>query len=120
MGGKRIPASRRTREQLEELFAGSAEVDVRSELIRLGVRRLVEEVLEAEVDDRLGREYYRHGADGTRGHRNGYRSDRLRSAEGEIEYGVPQVRGLGEPYRSGVREKLAGRTDELERLAVEM
>ena len=120
MGDKRVPASRRTREQLDELFAGGTEADVRSELIRLGVRRLVEEVLEAEVDDRLGREYYRHGADGTRGHRAGYRRGRLKSAEGEIEYGVPQVRGLGEPYRSRVREKVAGRTQQLERLAVEM
>ena len=46
---------RRTREEVDELLAGSTEADVRSELIRLGVRRLIEEVLEAEVDDRLGR-----------------------------------------------------------------
>src|SRR5262249_33945064 len=31
--------------------------DVRTELIRLGVRKLVEEVLEAEVEDRLARGY---------------------------------------------------------------
>jgi hypothetical protein len=47
MEDKRVPASRRTREQIDELLGGSAEGDVRSELIRLGVRRLVEEVLEA-------------------------------------------------------------------------
>jgi hypothetical protein len=47
MEDKRVPASRRTREQFDELLAGSAEGNVRSGLIRLGVRRLVEEVLEA-------------------------------------------------------------------------
>jgi hypothetical protein len=33
---------------------------------------------------------------------------------------LPQVSDLGEPYRSRVRDRLAGRTEELERLAVEM
>ncbi len=31
MGGKRVPASRRTREELDELLAGSTEADVRAD-----------------------------------------------------------------------------------------
>src|SRR3989449_6827022 len=75
---------------------------------------------EAEVEDRLGRAYYRRGDGESQGYRNGYRRGRLKSAEGAIEYAVPQVSDLGEPYRSRVRERLGGRTEELERLAVEM
>ena len=54
MGSRRIPASRQTAERIEELLAGGGDHDVRSDLIRLGVRKLVEEMLEAEVEDRLG------------------------------------------------------------------
>jgi transposase-like protein len=120
MEGKRVPASKQTGERIDELLAQGSEGDVRSDLIRLGVRRIVEEALEAEVEDRLGRGYYGHGDEASRGYRNGYRRGRLKSAEGAIEYGVPQVRGLEEPHRSKIRQRLAGRTEELERLAVEM
>jgi transposase-like protein len=41
-------------------------------------------------------------------------------AEGPIEYGVPQVADRAEPFVSRVRAGLAGRTAELERLAVQM
>jgi putative transposase len=60
------------------------------------------------------------GEEPARRHRNGYRLGRIKSAEGELEFGVPQVRGGLEPWRSQVREALNGRTEELERLAVEM
>lgn len=121
MGEKRIPPSRRTGERIGELLARGAEGDVRSELIRLGVRKIVEEALEAEVEDRLGRGYYgRGGGEEACGYRNGYRRGVLKSAEGPIEYATPQVSDLGEPYRSAVRQRLAGRSEELERLAVEM
>jgi putative transposase len=80
----------------------------------------VEEALEAEVAEAVGREYYENGAAPGAGYRNGYRRSRLRTAEGPIEYGVPQVADRAEPFVSRVRARLAGRTAELERLAVEM
>ena len=48
----RIPASERTSQKLNELLTqGVAEGDARSELIKLAVRKIVEEALEAEVAD---------------------------------------------------------------------
>jgi hypothetical protein len=47
------------------------------------------------------------------------RTARLASAEGSIEFAVPQVRGL-RGWRSLVREALSGRTEEIERLEIEM
>ncbi len=117
----RIPASERTSQKLSELLtAGVADGDARAELLKLAVRKIVEEALEAEVAEAVGRGYYEAGASPGAGYRNGYRRGRLRTAEGAIEYGVPQVADRPEPFVSRVRAGLAGRTAELERLAVEM
>ncbi len=117
----RIPASERTSQKLDELLSqGVADGDARAELLKLAVRKIVEEALEAEVADAVGRGYYENGAPPGAGYRNGYRHGRLASAEGPIEYGVPQVADRVEPFVSRVRAGLAGRTAELERLAVEM
>jgi putative transposase len=87
-------------------------------LMREAIRLIVEEALEAEVSERLGRGYYERG--GEDGYRNGYRRGRLKSAEGVVEYAVPQLSDTAEPWRSEIRAALAGRTEELERLAIEM
>jgi putative transposase len=117
----RIPASERTSQKLDELLTqGVADGDARTELLKLAVRKIVEEALEAEVAEAVGRGYYENGAAPGAGYRNGYRRSRLPTAEGAIEYGVPQVADRPEPFVSRVRAGLAGRTAELERLAVEM
>src|SRR5437773_1474671 len=118
---KRIPASAATRERLQQLFDGQSEVeDVKGAMVRETVRLIVEETLEGEVADALGRGYYETGAQPGAGYRNGYRRGKLKSAEGAIEYGVPQAAARAEPFRSQVRAIIEGRTAELERLAVEM
>ena len=72
---ERIPASERTRERLKALMDGRGEAtDERSELVRLAARLIVEEALEGEATDALGREYYARGAAPGSGYRNGYRT----------------------------------------------
>ena len=44
----------------------------------------------------------------------------MRTAEGEVTVQVPQVRDAPETYRSRLMADLSGRSDVLERLAVEM
>ena len=113
----RIPASERTGQKLDELLTqGVADGDARAELLKLAVRKIMEEALEAEVADAVGRGYYENGAPPDAGYRNGYRRGRLVTAEAPIEYGVPQVADRAEPFASRVRAGLAGRTAELERL----
>ena len=87
--------------------------------MKLAARLIVEEALEEEVEDVIGRGYYAHG-DGSRGHRNGYRRGNLDNAEGRIACAVPQVRGTLKPFQSAIREALGSRTEELERFAIEM
>lgn len=117
----RIPASERTREKLKALMDGRSEAeDGRSELVRLAARLIIEEALEGEAKDALGRDYYARGATPGAGYRNGYRPGRVKSAEGAIEYSAPQIADRTEPFRSRIREIVAGRTESLEALAVEM
>src|SRR5262245_13654919 len=110
----RVPASESTRKRLQAMMNGTEQLEL-SKFVRESVRLLVEEALEAEVAESLGRGYYEHaqGEQQERGHRNGYRLGGIKSAEGELEFGVPQVRGGLEPWRSQVREALSGRTEEL-------
>jgi hypothetical protein len=60
---ERILASERTRERLKALMNGEFEsADGRSELMRLTARLIIEEALEGEARDTLGRDYYAGGA----------------------------------------------------------
>jgi hypothetical protein len=117
----RIPASERTREKLRALMDGRSQVEEeRSELVRLAARLIIEEALEGEARETLGRDYYARGAQPGAGYRNGYRRGRVPSAEGAIEYCAPQIADREEPFRSRIREVVRGRTEQLESLAVEM
>lgn len=118
---ERIPASERTREQLKALMEGKTEaIGSNSDLVRLAARLIIEEALEGEAEDALGRGYYARGAAPGAGYRNGYRTGRLKSAEGSIAYSAPQLADRDEPFRSRIRALLGKRTAELETLAVEM
>ena len=55
-----------------------------------------------------------------RHHTNGYRTGKVKTAEGAVDCSAPQVRDTPEPFVSRVRAALSGRTRELERLAVEL
>lgn len=118
---ERVPASMRTRQSLSDLIEGRlSSPDGRAELVRLATRLIVEEALEGESRDALGREYYEHGTTPGQGYRNGVRTGRLKTAEGFIEYAAPQVSGRDAPFRSEIRDHLKGRTQALEDLAVEL
>lgn len=78
----RVPASETTRKRIEAMISGEGEGVDKSELVRAAARLIVEEVLEEEVTDALGRDFYEHAAKSGSGYRNGYRQGRLKSAEG--------------------------------------
>lgn len=54
----RVPASDRIRKRIADVLSGDFD---KSELLRNAVRLIVEEALEAEVTEALGRRYYEHG-----------------------------------------------------------
>jgi hypothetical protein len=118
---QRLSAPERTREEVRALMNGElGTAEGRSALVRLALRLIVEEALEGEVSDAPGRERYERGEGDKSGYRNGYRTGKVKTAEGAVEYSAPQVRDTPEPFVSSVRAALSGRTRELERLAVEL
>src|ERR1700741_1513768 len=118
---ERLSAPERTREELRALMNGELGTAAgRSDLVRLALRLIVEEALEGEGSDALGRERYERGEGGEGGYRHGYRPGKVKTAEGAVDYSAPQVRDTAEPFVSKVRAALSGRTRELERLAVEL
>ena len=118
---ERISASERTREELRALIDGRLGTAAsRSDLVRLAVRLIVEEALDAEATEAVGRERYERAAGAAAGYRNGYRTGKLKTAEGMVDYSAPQVRETPKPFSSAIRKALAGRTEALEELAVEL
>jgi putative transposase len=121
---RRVPPSTVIREEIDHLLqrGGGREANLLSELAELGLRYLVQQGLEQEQTDSLGRGHYERRSDGERerGYRNGYEDARLKTAEGAVAVKVPQVRGTEGPHRSTLMEFLDGNSDVLERLVVEM
>lgn len=118
---KRVPAPERTRERLRALMDGRlGTAPDRSNLVLLAAQLILEEALEGEVRDEIGRERYERSQGEASGYRNGYRKGRLKTAEGMVEFAAPQVRETAEPFVSAIRENVGGRTGALEDLAVEL
>jgi transposase-like protein len=90
-----------------------------SQFLRLAVQSMVQQALEQEVTDFLGRERYERQPE-VSGYRNGYKPGHLHSAEGEIAFAVPQVRASEQPYRSKLLEFVRGNSDVLEYLVTQM
>jgi len=94
----------RTREELTSLIEGRlSTAAAMDQLVKVATRLAVEEALQAEVGDTIGREYYAHGAAAGQGHRNGCRPGRLKTAEGFVDYSAPQVAGRKASFRSAIR-----------------
>lgn len=118
----KIAPSERIEQAIEQLLNGGLETEEQpvSQLIRLAAQKMVQEAVEKEVGEVLERDRYERRREGQQGLRNGYEPGRIRSAEGEIVVQVPQVRGLGVPYRSKLMDFLRGNSDVLEYLVVQM
>ncbi len=127
---RKVAPSTVLREQINRALAGGVEegADLLSHLAHLGLGYLVQQALEQEQEDFLGRGRYERraargeeqDAAGDRPYRNGYEEGRLRSGEGEIGVRIPQLRGVRSPYRSKLMQFLGGNSEALERLVVEM
>ena len=90
---------------------------------RQGVQRLLQQVLEEEVEQVLGRARYerRDGVDATPGYRNGFgKPRRLSALAGTIMVRRPRVRGLEARFESRLLPLFKRRTEEVGRLLPEL
>jgi putative transposase len=114
-----VPPSAEIEAQIDQLLAvgvGENPRESLSELARLGARLIIQRAVEDEFDAWLGRSRYERRPEYQRGLRNyetglrnGFRSRRVQTAEGELEIEIPQVRQAAETFAS----KLFPRTPKL-------
>jgi len=117
----KVAPSARVREEIARFLESMEAQDggeALSRLVQLATQQLVQQALEHEQADFVGRERYQRGE--RRGHRNGYVAGHLDTAEGRIAVAVPQVRHAEGTYRSQLYDFLRGHSDVVERLAIEM
>ena len=123
MPKKRIPPTQQIDNEINELRYNLGEAvipkDVLGKFMNMAMRRIVQEILENEVADFTGRDYYKHAAP-KQGYRNGYEPSTLRTAEGRLDILRPQVRDGEAPFESKIWPHLKKNTDQLEHMAVEM
>jgi transposase-like protein len=110
-------------QELTALLQGQTEAnngeELLSTLVQLATERVLQEALEREQAEVLGRgRYERHPV--AHGYRNGYEDGTLKTAEGVLRVKIPQVRGLEGTYRSQIWTNLAKTSDHLKSLIVEM
>jgi len=120
---KKIAPSERKAQELHALLQGQLDgrsgEELLSTLVRLSTERVLQEALEQEQAEALGRgRYERREKEG--GYRNGYEGGTLKTAEGVLRVQLPQIRGREEPYRSELWSQVAKTSDVLKRLIVEM
>ena len=120
---KKITPSERKAQEIQALVQGQLDAQsgekLLSTLVRLSTERGLQEALEEEQAEALGRERYERRTR-ERGYRNGYENGTLKTAEGVLRVEVPQIRGREEPYRSPLWRQVAKTSDVLKRLIVEM
>lgn len=121
---RKVAPSVLVREELDRLLQRGAAPgggNIVSQLVDTVTRLVVQELLEAEQTDFLGgRGRYQPRGESAGGMRNGYEPSSLRTAEGQIDVRVPQVREAGQPFRSTLMGFLEGNSDVLEDLVTEM
>jgi putative transposase len=82
-----VPRSAEIQAEIDKLLARGMVDDPQkmlSELARLGARLIIQRAVEEEFDEWLGRDRYEREPEGGWGKRNGFRSRRLRTGEGEL------------------------------------
>ena len=99
-----VPPSAEIERKIDDLLAGGVAAGgpegALSELAQLGARLIIQRAVEEEFDAFIGRARYERKPEAPPGKRNGYRPRRVRSAEGEVEVEVPQLREAAAPFTS--------------------
>jgi putative transposase len=116
----KIVPSERVRRELDEVLAGVGGCDDPVEAVaRLGARLILQQALEDEVSEFLGRERYQRVDDGGAIYRNGYEPRTVKTTSGPMELERPRVRGAaGLGFESQVLGKGVARTHALEALII--
>ena len=119
---KKVKPSQRLSKRIQQLTSGKAEADdLLAELVELGAEKILQEGLEAEVDEFLGRSWHEHsGEQDLKGYRNGYTPKSFKTRSGRMSIQRPRVRDCEQPFASKLLERLDDIEQSLKTLTVEM
>lgn len=118
---KKVLPSETMSKALADLIQGNETAeDLLSELMRRSLEHMLQQSLEAEVSDFLGRGHYERAEDpdAHSGYRNGYQDKRLKTSEGTVHVRKPRVRE--QPFESRILARIDALEDRLVKLALEM
>jgi putative transposase len=119
---KRVTPSERLRAEVDEVFAGGADLAAAIEQVaRIGARLLLQTALEAEATEFLGRERYARAAtsaNAREGSRNGYCDTTIKTTTGPVTLARPKLRGAGEVFASRLLGTAVTKTHALESLVI--
>lgn len=95
---------------------------IMTKLLQKGIQKFIQETMEQEVKDYLGRDYYQRieGINAERVYRNGYENKNIKTSQGKIQVDTPQLRNTEEPYRSNFIKQLGNISPDLENMVREM
>lgn len=118
---KKVLAKEQKRKQYEEYLQQEGVLTF-EQFHKAGIERLLEEAVESEVEEFVGRKWYEHrtSSEELPVYRNGYYDRRLASAEGRYHVRYPRVRNSKEPFVSRILDGFKRMHEGLKRLAVEM
>jgi putative transposase len=116
---QKVAPSERFRSELDEVLAGvGAEQDPIETVGRLGARLILQQALEDEVSEFLGRRRYERREE-TVSHRNGYEPRSVKTTSGAMRLERPRVRDAGKlGFESQILGKGVARTHALESLVI--
>jgi putative transposase len=116
----KIVQSERLRRELDQVLSGVGEHDDPVEAVaRLGARLILQQALEDEVSEFLGRERYERADSGGVIYRNGYEPRTVKTTSGAMELERPRVRNATElGFESRVLGKGIARTHALQALII--
>lgn len=91
------------------------------ELIKTSAEKIIQEALEEELTDYLGRNWYERSSteEGFKGYRNGYVNKRYKSSEGILNIRRPRLRDNEEDFESEVIRRLSSIENTLKTIALE-
>lgn len=120
MTNRKLRPSDVLHKQIQDLIAGEGENSLK-DLLKLATGKILQEALESEVTDYLGRQWYEHSdsEDNGSGYRNGYYKRRVRSGEGTFNINVPRIRE-DDSFESKILRRLNDLESNLQRLASEL
>lgn len=107
--------------KLREIL-NSERQEVLKGFFKTGMEKILQEALEGEVTDFLGREWYQRGDEKEefRGYRNGYYPRGVKTAEGKLEIMMPRIKQTLEEFESKILKRIDSLEDKMKDLSREM